>query len=768
METAFEAASALSARGDLCTSTSVNREGPQGPGDERALCCSAMLEQALEEGALFSLPELPAPVKKRSSSRKLTEEEKTERARLRKIEQDAARVLRAQAKAQAKADMVREKIAEAEGGRVKLPALVLRDGTVAHLPLEHVQALLEPFLPDLGIDVENSGYPLGHRLYELRTIQLGGEHLAVVLDAADPEQMAVVSWALHGATWLYAHSASVEAIATVHAGLITWDEIWAKLRDSVLYAKLIDPTLSGSDADALKQLAVDLHGDYAVSREAEKAKNELFKAMGCLVDTEATTLPERNGWYMVSRFARTMVAYAGSDVLDLMACVRVLQPQVPVSQEVIDSEREFQAECSIVGLTGFHLDFPHVKAKIAEHEESRARNQQNVLILSGGTISNPSSPDVGEKMLAIDPTVLLATSDKTGRPSAAKASLAPVAKRPDLIGALAKSVLAYRHDVTTLGLLLKPFEIMCEYGDSRMRPTVYTIEAVTGRCSCRRPNGQQLSRRGGIRACVDADPGYLGISADFSGCEIRVAAALSGDRQLLEAETSPFCYKCERDTSLEDPCPCGIDQVKNEVKGHAGLHWLAAHLTFGQDATKEHRYKSKAVIFRHLFGGQPEDEVAQEIAEVFNNRIAPTYAAWDKWLRKCYYDGSMVWRDYTEGQNYSTPVDGSRRLVYEAYSGRRIYVNKGAHAAGNGAIQGTARELLKDGVLKWRRGPWRGVPILPVHDQVLAFVPEEESKEATAFLRECMETRVLSAPGIGEVFIGVDTDEPFEAWPDSS
>ena len=34
------------------------------------------------------------------------------------------------------------------------------------------------------LDCETSGYPLGHKLYELRTIQLGGEEAAVVYNAS--------------------------------------------------------------------------------------------------------------------------------------------------------------------------------------------------------------------------------------------------------------------------------------------------------------------------------------------------------------------------------------------------------------------------------------------------------------------------------------------------------------------------------------------------------------------------------------------------------
>ena len=971
------------------------------------------------------------------------------------------------------------KLRELEGPLVTLPALVLRDGTVAPVPLEHVTSVLTPCLTALSLDCETTGYQLGHRNYALRTVQLGGEHLAVVLDAEDPVQLGLVSWTLRAAQRLHAHSAVADLVPCVAAGLISWDEAWGKMHDSVLYAKLTDPAMSESDADGLKELEHDLLKDQAVAQLADQARSALFRHMKTLTDTEVTTPPERSGWAQVNKFCATMIRYAGSDVLALGAVMRVLEPQLPVSREVLDRERKFQEACARISLDGFHLDSRHVKAKITEYEASRTAAQRNVRVLSGGLIENPSSPDTGKKLLEIDPGIALERSEKTGEPSAAKASLEPIAKRPDLTGALCKQILEYRHTVTTLGLLLRPLEALCDYGDSRMRPTVYTIEASTGRTSCRRPNGQQLcytsdmdiltrqgwkafseiddsdyvaqwsdgiiefvkpeavlhqaydgpmirisgehheqvvtpahrvysktrdgklmieradswlkhgavnkivdrkfirggrligrkltdderlslyravavqadghfrddcnfvsikvtkdrkikrsrelgfagrytgiftgpdrrevydakayeadckpwlvmpekvfnvpalleldsselegflhevmiwdgdsirkagyrqheeraeavdavemaaflsgnstcrsvyelkgrryanvqvfpktdrhasrtnveevpsdgmihcvtvpsgavvvrsasgkvivsgnSRRGGIRACVDADPGFMGISADFSACEIRVAAALSGDKGLLEAETSRKCHQCGEFAYEEKPCPCGVDE-DGKLKAHTGLHWLAAHLTFGDNPTKENRYKCKAVIFRKLFGGRPDSDVAEKIAAVFDNEIAPVYSSWDKWLRKCYYEGMLVYRNYEEGVNYAVPIEGSRRIIYRTYSGRNIYIHNGAHAAGNGGIQGTARELLVDGVLKWKQTEWGTYPILPVHDEILAWVPENRAEEAVAELGRCMETSVLSVPD-WEVKIGADVDKPFRSWPDSS
>lgn len=745
----------------------------------------------------------PSPPKKKPV--KLTQEEKDRRA----AERDALREHRkaeraeereqkkretAERKVREKAELKAARIAEAEEGHVTLPAVVLRDKTVKAIDPATAVEIISQYLGGLCLDVEHSGYDLGHQHYELRTVQLGGEDMAVVLDAADENQMLIASWALEAATKVHAHSASADADPCARAGLISFDDIWAKMYDSVLYAKLTDPKLSGSDANGLKDLARDLLGDYALAPECEKAKNALFKAMGCKIETDALTPPEHNGWYMVDKTSVNMVRYAGSDVLDLAAVLRVLPP-LPVEESVLDRERRAEAVCARVNLDGAALDPPHIKKMIDQHEMSRETHRFNVLVLSDNTIDNPSSPDVGEKLIALDPSLLnvLERSEKTGRPSAARASLEKISdvqeydtltevtlkehssplqyevnnsevirQKPESY-MLAREILAYRHDVTTLGLLLRPLNTLCDEGDGRMRPTVLTINADTGRMSTVRPNSQQFSRQGGVRACVKADPGMKGIAADFSGCEILVAAALSGDRGLYEAEMSPRCWACG-----SNPCDsnCG--------KGHSGLHWRTAHTARGEAATKEDRYNAKRGTFTRLFGGGPATaakqvnspvHVMEELFAAFDES-APDFTAWDNWMRKCYYDGSLVWRDYGTGENYRQDIPGSRRMTYRTYSGRNIYVNA-PHAAVNYAVQGTARELLVDALLEWAKGPWGHCVIIPIHDELVAFVPEAEAEEATKFLVKCMTTSILSVPG-WDVLIGAEPDEPWTSWPDSS
>jgi hypothetical protein len=327
-----------------------------------------------------------------------------------------------------------------------------------------------------------------------------------VLDAANEGQMMIASWALRFSRKLHAHSATADVIPCVLAGLIGWDDAWAKMEDSVLRAKLNDPKMSGSDADALKELARDLLREYAVSPNAEKDKNALFGVMGCIAKPLLTTPPEKNGWYSVNKNSVVMTRYAGSDVLDLAAVLRILPP-IPVHESVMERERGFQAACAPVTYTGFQLDPVHIKMMIEQAEEAQAAAQQNVMTLSDGLIVNPKSSDVITLLPQVIPGLVLPLHRKTKQPTADKGALEGLKlKYRDwpLAFHLLDQILEYRHQDTTRGLLLRPLEALCDHGDGRMRPTVYTIEASTGRASCRRPNGQQFSRQGGVRACVVA------------------------------------------------------------------------------------------------------------------------------------------------------------------------------------------------------------------------------------------------------------------------
>jgi DNA polymerase I-like protein with 3'-5' exonuclease and polymerase domains len=386
--------------------------------------------------------------------------------------------------------------------------------------------------------------------------------------------------------------------------------------------------------------------------------------------------------------------------------------------ELLDRERQFAAAFRRAALDGVRLDPAQVEKLTAEHTEAREASRRRAEALSDGQITNPkSNPQVGPCLA--ERGYQLPHSPRTGRPGAGKGVLEPLAEAGD---ELAKALLAYRHADTALGLLLDPRTELIRHGDGRVRTSILTLSANTGRTSSRNENLQQVSRQGGMRACHLAEPGCMVVSADFASVEVRVGAALSGDEGL------------KRMIAMGDLYP--------DRKKEFDLHWIAAQTVFGKDATKEDRYNSKRYIFRRMYGGEPVTPVMQQVFAAFN-QIAPGYAAWDQ-----------VQRNYAR----------TKGAFFQAYSGRVIWLPKNAeHAAGNYMIQGTAREFLVDAVAKWQRGKWADHVIIPVHDEVIVFdIPEDEADAATAFLVECMTT------SINGVSIIAEANPPSPFWLDAS
>ena len=581
----------------------------------------------------------------------------------------------------------------------------------------------------LTVDVETTGYPIGHPDYALRTIQLGDENLAVVFGADDPEHLAAAGTVINQAQILHAHSAVADLVPLVHAGVIT-EDAWLRMDDTVLHAKLADPHMSGSDADGLKKLASDVLRDYAVSPAAEKAKNALFASGKWLINTDALTPVEKSGWAQVDPHCATMIRYAASDVLDTAALPRALPA---VDPRILERERDVQRICSVVSHRGLRLDQDHIRVKLAEHRA--ARDQAAELLQANWEVSNANSKlEVPAAFTRLGVHLGRTKPSKTypeGQESSASAELEPIAAGDGPGAELATAILDYRHHATALSLLLEPMDVLCSRGDGRVYPSIYTIEAGTGRMSSRRMNLQQFSRQGGMRACIIADEDMEGVSADFSSVEVRVGAALSGDEGLKELIRNADAYP--------------------DRKKEFDLHWIAARMVWGPDATYENRYVAKRIIFSKMYGGSAiagarqtgiPEEAAQAVHDAFA-RIAPQFVAWSAWMR---------------GE-----VSSGRMTYFTAYSGRPIWLPRNAsHAAGNYAIQGTAREFLADGLLKWSQTQWGGGVVVPIHDEIVTFAPAGEAQAATTELVRCM------ASQLNGVQIVAEASEPWVSWPDAS
>lgn len=614
------------------------------------------------------------------------------------------------------------RISEAAGPDVQLPAVVLRDGTVSEVTLDDAQALLGG-LPEVTVDVETSGYPVGHELYELRLVQLGDDTFGVVLEPSGLSA-GLIAHTLAVAPVLHAHSATADLVPLAAAGLGDFDSMWERMADTVIPAKLNDPTMTGSDP-GLKDISAHVLGSEAATKPADDARAALFTAMGCLVKPKITDPPHKNGWHSVKPNSTTFVRYAGSDVLDTALISKRLPP---LPGWLAERERLAAHMVSRIALTGVPIDGARVGSLLDEHTQARAAVRSSIQDRYG--IQNPgSSPqlaraltDAGIELPRTKPSVKF----PQGQPSVAEGVLDSLKAHYDDStpeGVLINDVLTYRHHNTAVSLFLEPYNVMVQHGDGRARTTIYTLGADTGRMSSTRFNFQQLPQTGGFRACMTTDPGMLQISADFSSVEIRVAAEVSGDQVLLRM--------------LDE----GLDP-----------HAMAAELVFGPGWTKEQRYKVKRGVFGRIYGGgvttlAAQMGVPQYVAQQLINAIDTLWPRLSEWSREI-----------------TRAVQSGLMTTFTSYSGRIIHLPKDkAYAAPNYIIQGTARELLIDAMVRWAGTPWGRSVMWPVHDEVDAHVPETEAAEATATLVQCMETTLPSG-----VRIIAEPSEPSPSWQDAA
>ena len=70
--------------------------------------------------------------------------------------------------------------------------------------------------------------------------------------------------------------------------------------------------------------------------------------------------------------------------------------------------------------------------------------------------------------------------------------------------------------------------------DGFVRASYMQLGADTGRMSCIKPNNQQIPRDPSFRQCVEAPEGWVLVDADYGQMELRLAAALSEDKKMIE------------------------------------------------------------------------------------------------------------------------------------------------------------------------------------------------------------------------------------------
>lgn len=252
--------------------------------------------------------------------------------------------------------------------------------------------------------------------------------------------------------------------------------------------------------------------------------------------------------------------------------------------------------------------------------------------------------------------------------------------------------------------------------NSRLHTTFSMVIAQTGRLSSNDPNLQNIPIRTDlgkrIRTAFVAGKGKVLVSADYSQFELRVAAALSGDKGMIDA------FNSDNDIHVETAAAVyGIDS---------------------KDVTKTQRYAAKAVNFGIMYGqgphglsagtGMPFGEARDFIAKYFE--IRPELKKYIDSLRKKAQD-----------DGYVETLLGRRRPTPDVQSSN-FMVREGAYrAAINMPVQGTAADLMKLAMVEVNNEleELDAKQLLQIHDSILIECPEGQADRVAKLLKDKME-----------------------------
>ncbi|PKL39788.1 MAG: DNA polymerase I [Spirochaetae bacterium HGW-Spirochaetae-1] len=241
---------------------------------------------------------------------------------------------------------------------------------------------------------------------------------------------------------------------------------------------------------------------------------------------------------------------------------------------------------------------------------------------------------------------------------------------------------------------------------------------ATGRLSSSDPNLQNIPVRDdfgkNIRKGFTAEPGFVMLAADYSQIELRLAAHLSMDENMIRAFKE------------------GID-----------IHSLTASSVFGcaiDAVTPDMRRKAKVVNFATIYGVSPyglsqQAEIDFKEAAEFIRRYFETYPGFRK-----YMDDTIA---FAREHGYVKTLLGRKRLIPDIGSDT-VFRREGAErVAINTPIQGTSADMIKIAMIniagEFNKKGLRSRMIMQVHDELVFEVHEDEKVEVESIVVDKME-----------------------------
>lgn len=284
--------------------------------------------------------------------------------------------------------------------------------------------------------------------------------------------------------------------------------------------------------------------------------------------------------------------------------------------------------------------------------------------------------------------------------------------------------------------------------DGRVHPSILIDGAGTGRLSARGPNIQNIPRAKGsklgkmARDCFTASsPEHVLIEADYSQLELRIAAMLSGDKEMINDFKN------------------GLDIHSNGARECCEAAWKIPRAKWDKmtpDERDPYRSQIKTTIFGKLYGKTDaglarEFGVPVSVVVAINQKIWGRYRRLDQFMAECTREARKTGQSWTWWDGARSRVRPIQRIADKEKSVREHY----ERTAGNTPIQGTASDFATASLaplVRWIKRNNLPIKVVAViHDAIILDAHKSVKTRAARKLRE-----VMLSHNSGDVPLNVD------------
>ncbi|OHA18897.1 MAG: hypothetical protein A2836_00715 [Candidatus Taylorbacteria bacterium RIFCSPHIGHO2_01_FULL_45_63] len=366
---------------------------------------------------------------------------------------------------------------------------------------------------------------------------------------------------------------------------------------------------------------------------------------------------------------------------------------------------------------GVRIDVPYLKSLSKEYHAELKKIEKKIWEHAGGEFNINSPKQLGE-ILFNKLGLKLARQKKTGG-GALSTKESELQKMKEL-HPIISLILDYRELSKLLGTYIDTLPGMVD-SKSRLHTTFLQSGTTTGRMSSRDPNLQNIPNKSDlgrkIREAFVAEKGYLLVAFDYSQIELRIAAFLSHDKELISI-----------------------------FKKGEDVHTAVAAAVFNvalSEVTKEMRRKAKVINFGVMYGmgiNALRENLGTDRAEaaLFYDEYFKKFSGLAKYIADI--KNEVAKRGYTE-------TFFGRRRYFEGIRSHIPYIRAAAERmAINAPIQGTEADIIKlamvrvEEFLKEKKLDGRVHPLLQVHDELVYEIEEGMVQIVAPEIKRIMES----------------------------